>query len=402
MTIDEQVKIIRRGIVDLVNEEDLRKKLAGNKPLNIKVGFDPTAPDLHLGHTVVIHKMRQFQELGHSVTFLIGDFTGRIGDPSGKSKTRPPLTEEQVKANAETYKEQVFKILDPAATTVAFNSTWGDQLKPADFLHLMSCCTVARMMERDDFAKRFKENAPIAIHEFMYPLLQAYDSVMLHTDVEMGGTDQIFNLLMGRNLQGHFGQEAQCVLTMPLLVGLDGEHKMSKSYGNYIGVMEAPADQFGKAMSISDELMWNWYELISARSLEEIADMKVRVLSGSLHPKLVKEELALEIVARYHGEAAAQAAREGFNNVFARGGIPEDAIAWSVNAGPESSPVAILSATGLTPSRGEAKRKIAAGSLRVNGEKLVDALTPLPAGEYTLKYGKKGFVVLTVKEEAAN
>lgn len=402
MTIDEQVKIIRRGIVDLVNEEDLRKKLAGNKPLNIKVGFDPTAPDLHLGHTVVIHKMRQFQELGHSVTFLIGDFTGRIGDPSGKSKTRPPLTEEQVKANAETYKEQVFKILDPAATTVAFNSTWGDQLKPADFLHLMSCCTVARMMERDDFAKRFKENAPIAIHEFMYPLLQAYDSVMLHTDVEMGGTDQIFNLLMGRNLQGHFGQEAQCVLTMPLLVGLDGEHKMSKSYGNYIGVMEAPADQFGKAMSISDELMWNWYELISARSLEEIADMKARVLSGSLHPKLVKEELALEIVARYHGEAAAQAAREGFNNVFARGGIPEDAIAWSVNAGPESSPVAILSATGLTPSRGEAKRKIAAGSLRVNGEKLVDALTPLPAGEYTLKYGKKGFVVLTVKEEAAN
>lgn len=402
MTIDEQVKILRRGIVDLVNEEDLRKKLAGNKPLNIKVGFDPTAPDLHLGHTVVIHKMRQFQELGHSVTFLIGDFTGRIGDPSGKSKTRPPLTEEQVKANAETYKEQVFKILDPAATTVAFNSTWGDQLKPADFLHLMSCCTVARMMERDDFAKRFKENAPIAIHEFMYPLLQAYDSVMLHTDVEMGGTDQIFNLLMGRNLQGHFGQEAQCVLTMPLLVGLDGEHKMSKSYGNYIGVMEAPADQFGKAMSISDELMWNWYELISARSLEEIADMKARVLSGSLHPKLVKEELALEIVARYHGEAAAQAAREGFNNVFARGGIPEDAIAWSVNAGPESSPVAILSATGLTPSRGEAKRKIAAGSLRVNGEKLVDALTPLPAGEYTLKYGKKGFVVLTVKEEAAN
>ena len=397
MTIDEQVKIIRRGIVDLVSEEDLRKKLAKDKPLNIKVGFDPTAPDLHLGHTVVIHKMRQFQEMGHNVTFLIGDFTGRIGDPSGKSKTRPPLTEEQVKANAETYKEQVFKILDPKTTTVAFNSAWGDQLKPGDFLHLMSCCTVARMMERDDFAKRFKENAPIAIHEFMYPLLQAYDSVMLHTDVEMGGTDQIFNLLMGRNLQGHFGQEAQCVLTMPLLVGLDGEHKMSKSYGNYIGVMEAPSDQFGKAMSISDELMWNWYELISARSLEEIADMKARVESGSLHPKLVKEELAMEIVARYHGEDAAKAARESFNNVFTKGGIPEDAITWSVESGDESSPVAILAATGLVPSRGEAKRKIAAGSLKVNGEKHVDAFTPLPAGDYTLKYGKKGFVVLTVK-----
>ncbi|WP_346666256.1 tyrosine--tRNA ligase [uncultured Mailhella sp.] len=398
MTIDEQVKIIRRGIVDLVSEEDLRKKLARDKPLNIKVGFDPTAPDLHLGHTVVIHKMRQFQELGHNVTFLIGDFTGRIGDPSGKSKMRPPLTEEEVKKNAETYKEQVFKILDPEKTTVAFNSEWGDKLTPADFLRLMSNCTVARMMERDDFAKRYRENTPIAIHEFMYPLLQAYDSVMLRTDVEMGGTDQIFNLLMGRTLQGHYGIEAQCALTMPLLVGLDGERKMSKSYGNYIGVMEAPADQFGKAMSISDDLMWNWYELISVKSLEEIADMKARVQAGTLHPKLVKEELAMEIVARYHGEEAARAAREGFNNVFGKGGIPEDAITWSVNSAEDDcSPVAILAATGLVPSRGEAKRKIAAGSLKVNGEKLTDGLSALPAGEYTLKYGKKGFVVLTVK-----
>ena len=398
MTIDEQVKIIRRGIVDLVSEEDLRKKLARDKPLNIKVGFDPTAPDLHLGHTVVIHKMRQFQELGHNVPFLIGDFPGRIGDPSGKSKTRPPLTEEEVKKNAETYKEQVFKILDPEKTTVAFNSEWGDQLTPADFLRLMSNCTVARMMERDDFAKRYRENTPIAIHEFMYPLLQAYDSVMLRTDVEMGGTDQIFNLLMGRTLQGHYGLEAQCALTMPLLVGLDGERKMSKSYGNYIGVMEAPSDQFGKAMSISDELMWNWYELISVKSLEEIADMKARVQEGTLHPKLVKEELAMEIVARYHGEEAARAAREEFNNVFRKGGIPEDAITWSVNSAEDDcSPVAILAATGLVPSRGEAKRKIAAGSLKVNGEKITDGLTALPAGEYTLKYGKKGFVVLTVK-----
>ena len=398
MTIDEQVKIIRRGIVDLVSEEDLRKKLARDAPLNIKVGFDPTAPDLHLGHTVVMHKMRQFQELGHNVTFLIGDFTGRIGDPSGKSKTRPPLTEEQVRKNAETYKEQVFKILDPEKTSVRFNSEWGDSLTPAELLRLMSCCTVARMLERDDFARRYAEQSPIAIHEFMYPLLQAYDSVVLRSDVEMGGTDQIFNLLMGRTLQGHYGIESQCAITVPLLVGLDGVTKMSKSHGNYIGVMEPPADQFGKAMSISDDLMWNWYELISVRSMDEISDMRARVQAGSLHPKLVKEDLAFEIVARYWGEEAAQSARDGFNNVFARGGIPEDAVTWTAVEGEESTPVSILAAAGLVPSRGEAKRKIAAGSLKVNGEKLADGLTPLPAGEYTLKYGKKGFVVLTVKK----
>ena len=398
MTIDEQVKIIRRGIVDLVSEEDLRKKLARDAPLNIKVGFDPTAPDLHLGHTVVMHKMRQFQELGHNVTFLIGDFTGRIGDPSGKSKTRPPLTEEQVRKNAETYKEQVFKILDPEKTSVRFNSEWGDSLTPAELLRLMSCCTVARMLERDDFARRYAEQSPIAIHEFMYPLLQAYDSVVLRSDVEMGGTDQIFNLLMGRTLQGHYGIESQCAITVPLLVGLDGVTKMSKSHGNYIGVMEPPADQFGKAMSISDDLMWNWYELISVRSMDEISDMRARVQAGSLHPKLVKEDLAFEIVARYWGEEAAQSARDGFNNVFARGGIPEDAVTWTAVEGEESTPVSILAAAGLVPSRGEAKRKIAAGYLKVNGEKLADGLTPLPAGEYTLKYGKKGFVVLTVKK----
>ena len=398
MTIDEQVKIIRRGIVDLVSEEDLRKKLARDAPLNIKVGFDPTAPDLHLGHTVVMHKMRQFQELGHNVTFLIGDFTGRIGDPSGKSKTRPPLTEEQVRKNAETYKEQVFKILDPEKTSVRFNSEWGDSLTPAELLRLMSCCTVARMLERDDFARRYAEQSPIAIHEFMYPLLQAYDSVVLRSDVEMGGTDQIFNLLMGRTLQGHYGIESQCAITVPLLVGLDGVTKMSKSHGNYIGVMEPPADQFGKAMSISDDLMWNWYELISVRSMDEISDMRARVQAGSLHPKLVKEDLAFEIVARYWGEEAARSARDGFNNVFARGGIPEDAVTWIAVEGEESTPVSILAAAGLVPSRGEAKRKIAAGSLKVNGEKLTDGLTPLPEGEYTLKYGKKGFVVLTVKK----
>ena len=304
-----------------------------------------------------------------------------------------------MKKNAETYKAQVFKILDPQKTTVRFNSEWGDSLTPAEMLRLMSSCTVARMMERDDFAKRYAEQSPIAIHEFMYPLLQAYDSVVLRTDVEMGGTDQIFNLLMGRTLQGHYGIESQCAITVPLLVGLDGVTKMSKSHGNYIGVMEPPADQFGKAMSISDDLMWNWYELISVRSMEEISDMRARVQAGTLHPKLVKEDLAFEIVARYWGEEAAQSARDGFNNVFAKGGIPEDAIAWSAPEGEESTPVSILAATGLVPSRGEAKRKIAAGSLKVNGEKLTDGLTPLPAGEYTLKYGKKGFVVLTVKND---
>lgn len=398
MDIDRQMAVIKRGVAELIDEKELRKKLERGTPLRVKVGFDPTAPDLHLGHTVVMHKMRHFQELGHQIIFLIGDFTGRIGDPSGRSETRPPLTEEQVIANAETYKKQVFKILDPEKTIVEFNSHWLGKMDASDFIRLASSYTVARMMERDDFEKRFREQRPISIHEFIYPLCQGYDSVALKADVEMGGTDQKFNLLVGRNLQAHYGMESQCILTMPLLEGLDGVRKMSKSYGNYIGVMEAPADQFGKAMSISDDLMWNWYELISVKSLEEIADMKARVQAGTLHPKLVKEELAMEIVARYHGEEAARAAREGFNNVFGKGGIPEDAITWSVNSAEDDcSPVAILAATGLVPSRGEAKRKIAAGSLKVNGEKLTDGLTALPAGEYTLKYGKKGFVVLTVK-----
>lgn len=396
MTIDEQVKIIRRGIVDLVSEEDLRKKLARDKPLNIKVGFDPTAPDLHLGHTVVIHKMRQFQELGHNVTFLIGDFTGRIGDPSGKSKTRPPLTEEEVKANAETYKEQVFKILDPEKTTVGFNSEWGDKLTPAEFLRLMSSCTVARMMERDDFAKRYRENSPIAIHEFMYPLLQAYDSVMLHTDVEMGGTDQIFNLLMGRTLQGHYGMEAQCALTMPLLVGLDGERKMSKSYGNYIGIDEAPSEIFGKVMAISDELMWRYYELLSFKSLEEIATLKEDVAQGRVHPKAAKEMLAHEMVSRYHSEKDADEARQGFNAVFASGGVPDDAPCHTCAQGDDSTPPAFLEAAGLVKSRGEAKRLIKEGALSVDGQRCDDAMSPLAAGEYVIKLGKKRFLRLTV------
>ena len=397
MDIDQQIKIIRRGIVDLISEEDLRKKLARDKPLNIKLGCDPTAPDLHLGHTVIIHTLRHFQELGHTVTFLVGDFTATIGDPSGRSETRPPLTPEQVKANAETYKRQVFKILDPDKTVLDFNSRWHGSMGAADFIRLGSHMTLARMLERDDFAKRYREERPIALHELYYPLLQGYDSVAMRTDVELGGTDQTFNLLVGRTLQAHYGQEPQCVLTMPLLEGLDGVRKMSKSYGNYIGIDEPPADQFGKAMSISDDLMWRYYELLSAKSLDEIADLRRQVESGARHPKTVKEELAMEIVALYHGAEAAREARDGFNAVFAKGGVPEDAPAWVCRSGEASAPAVFLADSGLAASRGEAKRLVAAGSLSVNDEKWTDALSPLPAGDYTIKLGKKRFLLLTVK-----
>ena len=397
VTIDEQIKIIRRGAVDLISEEDLRKKLARDKPLNIKLGADPTAPDLHLGHTVIIRKLRHFQDLGHTVTFLIGDFTGMIGDPSGRSETRPALTPEQVKSNAETYKQQIFKILDPEKTVLDFNSRWHGAMNAVDFIRLGSHMTLARMLERDDFAKRYREERPIALHELYYPLLQGYDSVALHTDVELGGTDQTFNLLVGRTLQSHYGQEPQCVLTMPLLEGLDGVRKMSKTYGNYIGIAEPAADQFGKAMSISDELMWKYYELLSDKSLEEIDDMRRRVEEGTLHPKLAKEELAMEIVRRFHGEEAARLAREGFNAVFAKGGVPDDAPTWVCHCGEGSSPVAFLADSGLAASRGKAKRLIAQGSLSVNDERWNDALTPLPAGDYTIKLGKKRFLLLTVK-----
>lgn len=397
MNIDQQIQIIRRGIVDLISEEDLRKKLARDKPLNIKLGCDPTAPDLHLGHTVIIHKLRHFQELGHTVTFLIGDFTGMIGDPSGRSETRPALTPEQVMSNAETYKRQVFKILDPEKTVLKFNSAWLGSMGAADFIRLGSHITLARMLERDDFAKRYREERPIALHELYYPLLQGYDSVAMGTDVELGGTDQTFNLLVGRTLQSHYGQEPQCVLTMPLLEGLDGVRKMSKSYGNYIGIDESPADQFGKTMSVSDELMWRYYELLSSKTLEEIHDLRRQVEAGGLHPKLVKEELAMEIVTLYHSAEAAREAREGFNAVFAQGGVPEDAPNWVCQSGEGSTPVAVLTDSGLAASRGDAKRLVASGSLSVNDEKWGDALTPLPAGTYTLRLGKKRFLLLTVK-----
>ncbi len=394
--IESQLKLIKRGIADLINEEDLKKKLAKGKPLNIKVGFDPTAPDLHLGHTVVMHKMRHFQELGHNVVFLIGDFTGLIGDPSGRSDTRPPLTKEQVLQNAETYKKQVFKILDPEKTIVEFNSKWLGALDSFDMVRLASRITLARILERDDFEKRYKEERPIALHELFYPLFQAYDSVSLKTDVELGGTDQRFNLLMGRQLQGQYEMEQQCVLTMPLLVGLDGVRKMSKSYGNYIGIAESPKDQFGKTMSISDELMWNYYELLSAKSLEEIAEMKAKVESGELHPKLAKEELAAEIVTLYHGADAAAQARQDFNAVFTKGSFPEDAKEFSCNQGDDSTLVSVLANAGLQPSRSKAKQMLSQGAVSVNGDKCLDDKTPLEKGTYQIKCGKNGFLLLTV------
>lgn len=395
--IDKQMALIRRGAAEIIDEGELRKKLARGTPLRVKVGFDPTAPDLHLGHTVVMQKMRHFQELGHTVIFLIGDFTGRIGDPTGRSETRPPLTEEQVLANAETYRRQIFKILDPEKTVVEFNSHWFSGMGAADFIRLASTYTVARILERDDFTKRFNDNRPIAIHEFLYPLCQGYDSVALKTDVEMGGTDQKFNLLVGRNLQAHYGQEPQCILTMPLLVGLDGVRKMSKSYGNYIGIDEEPSVMFGKAMSISDELMWSYYELLSARTMDEIAALKAGVADGSIHPKVVKEDLAEEFVARYHGEKAGKEARAGFNAVFVAGGVPDDAPEGEVASGEESLPAVVMATFGLCKSRSEARRKIAEGALYVDGVRCTDEKTPLAPGKYVIKVGKKSFLRLTVK-----
>lgn len=394
--IDFQMALIRRGAAEIIDEGELRKKLEKGTPLRVKVGFDPTAPDLHLGHTVIMQKMRHFQDLGHTIIFLIGDFTGRIGDPSGKSATRPPLTEEEVNANATTYKKQLFKILDPEKTIVEFNSRWLGKMGAADFIRLASSYTVARIMERDDFSKRFHENTPIAIHEFLYPLCQGYDSVALKADVEMGGTDQKFNLLVGRNLQSHYGMEPQCILTMPLLVGLDGVRKMSKSYKNYIGIDEAPSQIFGKTMSVSDDLMWSYYELLSAKDMNEIAALKKGVAEGSLHPKKVKEDLAHEFVARFHGEKAADEARADFNAVFADGGVPADAPSGEMDA-KDADPVSILANFGLAKSRSEARRKIAEGGFYVDGAQIKDDKTPLTSGSYVIRFGKKKFLKLTVR-----
>ena len=390
-----QLEQIRRGSVEIINEEELVEKLRRGAPLRVKAGFDPTAPDLHLGHTVLIQKLKHFQELGHHVIFLIGDFTGMIGDPSGKSETRKTLTREAVLSNAETYKRQIFKILDPERTEIAFNSTWMDAFTAADFIGLCSRYTVARMLERDDFEKRFKGNQPIAIHEFLYPLVQGYDSVALRADVELGGTDQKFNLLMGRHLQREHGQASQIVLTVPILEGLDGVQKMSKSLGNYIGIDEAPADMFGKVMSVSDELMWRYYELLSDRSLDDIRGLRDQVLNGALHPKTAKEDLAEEITRRFHGQEAAVAAREGFNAVFAKQGIPEDIDIYDTAAG--TTLVDVLSESGVCSSKGDARRMCKQNAVTIDGRKEDDSAFAFAAGEYVLKVGKKRFLKVVAR-----
>lgn len=392
--LERQLEQIRRGSVEIINEEELIGKLRRGAPLRIKAGFDPTAPDLHLGHTVLIQKLKHFQELGHQVIFLIGDFTGMIGDPTGKSETRKKLTREEVLRNAETYKKQIFKILDPDRTEIAFNSTWMDKFSAADFIELCSRYTVARMLERDDFEKRFKGNQPISIHEFLYPLVQGYDSVALRADVELGGTDQKFNLLMGRHLQREHAQASQIVLTMPILEGLDGVQKMSKSLGNYIGIDEAPSDMFGKLMSISDELMWRYYELLSDRSLDQIRSLRDQVQSGALHPKTAKEDLAEEITARFHSAEAAAAAREGFNAVFAKQGIPEDIEVFAAIAG--ILLVDVLSESGVCSSKGDARRMCKQNAVTIDGRKEDDAAFAFACGEYVLKIGKKRFLKLVV------
>jgi tyrosyl-tRNA synthetase len=401
MSQPTDLDLIRRGADELIVEEDLRRKLARGKPLRVKAGFDPTAPDLHLGHTVVLNKMRQFQDLGHHVMFLIGDFTGMIGDPSGRNITRPPLTPEQIAKNAETYKEQVFKILRPEKTEILFNSTWCSQLGAAGIVQLAGTYTVARMLERDDFAKRFADGRPISIHEFLYPLMQGYDSVAMKADVELGGTDQKFNLLVGRELQKHFQQEPQVIVTMPLLEGLDGVNKMSKSLGNYVGVDDAPNEMFGKLMSVSDELMWRYIELLSFAPIAAVAAWKREVEAGG-NPREVKVRFAQEIVERFHDRSAAEAALEDFESRFRHGGVPEDLAEQSIESPAEGLPIVqVLKSSGVCPSTSEAHRMIEQGGVRVNGEKVSDKSLRLPAGAtYVLQVGKRKFAKVALRKAA--
>ena len=394
--INQSLAIIKRGAEELLLEAELVEKLKKGVPLRIKAGFDPTAPDLHLGHTVLINKLRHFQDLGHHVLFLIGDFTGMIGDPTGKSATRPPLTKEQVAENAKSYSEQVFKILDPSKTEIVFNSTWLTDLGAAGMLKLAASLTVARMLERDDFSKRFKGNQPIAIHEFMYPLLQGYDSVALKADVELGGTDQKFNLLMGRELQKQAGQTQQCVLTMPLLEGLDGVNKMSKSLGNYIGINEPPEVIFAKLMSISDDLMWRYIELLSFESLETIAGWKVQVQAGE-NPRNIKVRFAQEIVARFHSQADAEKALNDFQT-RAKGGIPDEVPEISVNIETASIGIAqLLKMAGLVESTSEANRAIDQGGVKLDSEKVSDKNLQINKGVIVVaQVGKRKFAKINL------
>ena len=399
--VEEQLAVLRQGAVDLVSEEELAAKLARsraeNRPLVVKVGFDPSAPDIHLGHTVVMRKMKQFQDLGHEVVFVVGDFTGMIGDPSGRSKTRPQLTPEQIRANAETYEKQAFKILDPAHSRTEFNSTWLNELGSVGFIQLASRYTVARMMERDDFRKRFESQQPIAIHEFLYPLAQAYDSVALKADVEMGGTDQLFNLLVGRDIMREYGLEPQVVLTMPLLVGTDGVEKMSKSLDNYVGITDEPADMYGKVMSISDETMWSYWLLCTDVGEVGAADLRRQVEGGELHPKAAKQRLAHAIVAGFHGAGAAAAAQAEFDQVFADRGLPSEMPEVVLEGGPATL-VAILRECSFAASNGEARRLLQQGAVSLDGERVADVEATVPADgrARVLKVGKRRFARITV------
>ncbi len=390
--VQESLKIIKRGCEELLVEQEIVERLASGRLLRVKAGFDPTAPDLHIGHTVLLNKMRQFQELGHQVIFLVGDFTGMIGDPTGKNATRPALTREQIEDNAKTYREQVFKILDPARTEVAFNSAWFDPMPAADLIRLAAKHTVARMLERDDFGKRYRGNQSIAIHEFLYPLVQGYDSVALRADIELGGTDQKFNLLIGRELQKHFGQAPQCILTMPLLEGLDGVNKMSKSLGNYVGINEPPAEIFGKLMSISDDLMWRYIELLSFEPLSVIEQWKAEVYDGR-NPKDIKVGFAKEIVARFHDANAAEKAQADFEARFRQGEIPDDMPEHTVPMSAQPILLSqVLKRVGLTSSSSEAMRLIEQGGVRINGERVSDkALALNGAQEFVVQVGKRKF-----------
>ncbi|MBD8805368.1 tyrosine--tRNA ligase [Pseudomonas syringae] len=400
-SVEEQLALIKRGADELLVEAELVAKLKRGQPLRIKAGFDPTAPDLHLGHTVLINKLRQFQDLGHQVIFLIGDFTGMIGDPSGKSATRPPLTREQVLDYAETYKAQVFKILDPAKTEVAFNSTWMDKLSPADFIRLSSQYTVARMLERDDFDKRYKGSQPIAIHEFLYPLVQGYDSVALRADIELGGTDQKFNLLMGRELQRAYGQEPQCILTMPLLEGLDGVKKMSKSLGNYVGIQEAPGIMYNKLVSMPDSLMWRYFELLSFRSMEEIEGFKADCEAGA-NPRDIKIKLAEELVARFHGEEAAANAHRSAGNRMKEGELPDDLPEISVGAAEDMPISAVLNKVGLVKNAAVARDLLASGGVRIDGEVVDRGFIFKLGSTHVCQAGKKAFGRVTLVSEESS
>ena len=394
---DEQLAIFRRGAVDLLVESELLQKLQRGSALRIKLGLDPTAPDIHIGHTVVLNKMRQMQDLGHKVIFLIGDFTSMIGDPSGRNVTRPPLTREQIEANAKTYHAQASKVLDPERTEIRYNSEWSDPLGAAGMIKLAARYTVARIMERDDFRKRFDSNTPISIHELLYPLMQGYDSVALKSDIELGGTDQKFNLLVGRELQKSFGQEQQCILTMPLLEGLDGVEKMSKSKGNYIGLTESPNEIFGKTMSISDDLMWRWYEMLSFRTVAEIAGFRKEV-AGGRNPKDIKVLLAQELVARFHDRAAAEHATAEFESRFRQHALPEDMLEVTLQLASDSIGVAqTMKQAGLVDSTSEANRLIDGGGLKLNGERVSDKGLMLTRGTSVVaQAGKRRFARITL------